>query len=237
MIESELNDRIAVVTGASSGIGAAIARTLSAAGATVVLVARREHELMQLAGELPGDSLTIPCDVSVEHDAAEIARLTLAAFGRIDILINNAGVGSFAPVVDTTLDDWRRMLDVNVTGSFLCARAVLPAMIERGSGTIVNVCSDVSRRVFAGGAAYCASKHAQYAFSLALGAEMRPRGITVGAVLPGMVQTAFAGGDADATDSWSLRPQDVADAVHYMVTRPAHSVIDELTVHPVRQDY
>jgi NADP-dependent 3-hydroxy acid dehydrogenase YdfG len=161
----------------------------------------------------------------------------LERFGRVDVLVNNAGVGSFGHVVETDVADWRRMLDVNVTGSFLCARAVLPGMLERGDGCIVNVCSDVSRRVFPGGAGYCASKFAQYAFSQALSAEVRGSGVRVGAVLPGMVATEFAGGKPAEREAWVLRPHDVAEAVAFMVTRPPHAVVDELTVHPVQQQY
>ncbi|MCW2961381.1 MAG: family oxidoreductase [Thermoleophilia bacterium] len=234
--DQTLHDKIAIVTGASSGIGRSIATQLAGAGARVVVAARRAPELDQLVTELPG-ALAVECDVTSEADVARLVAEVTAAHGRVDVLINNAGVGSFAPVVETTLEDWQRMLDVNLTGSFLCARAVLPAMLERGDGWIVNVCSDVSRRVFAGGGGYCASKYGQYALGLALGAECRPRGVRVGAILPGMVQTEFANGKPDERNDWILQPRDVAEAVLFMVTRPAHAVVDELTIHPVQQEY
>lgn len=236
-MQQPLEQSVAIVTGASSGIGVATARSLVAAGARVVLAARRLEPMDELVAELGERAAAIACDVS---DEAQVARLVDEAndrFGVPTMLVNNAGVGAFAHVVDTTPDDWRRMLDVNLTGSFLCARAVLPGMLERGDGRIVNVCSDVSRRVFAGGAAYCASKFGQYALSLALGAEVRSRGVRVGAVLPGMVASEFAGVPLEEREPWVLRAEDVADAVLFMVTRPPHAVVDELTVHPVLQDY
>lgn len=235
--DTKLAGRVAIVTGASSGIGSAVARQLAGLGARVVLAARRVDRLHEVVAGIDGVAQLVECDVSDEASVTEMVTHVRERLGAPAILVNNAGVGTFASVLDTSLDDWRRMLDVNLTGSFLCARAVLPGMLEQGDGWIVNVCSDVSRRVFAGGAGYCASKFGQYAFSLALGAEVRDGGVRVGAVLPGMVATEFAGGSPEERESWVLRPDDVADAVSYMVTRPPHAVVDELTVHPVRQEY
>jgi NADP-dependent 3-hydroxy acid dehydrogenase YdfG len=236
MHSTSLHGQVVIVTGASSGIGHATALALDAAGASVVLAARRRPQLEQLAASL-ASSLVVECDVTSEASVAELVAAARAEFGRVDGLVNNAGLATFAPLVETSLEDWQRMLDVNVTGSFLCARAVLPELVERGDGWIVNVCSDVSKRVFPGGGGYCASKFAQYALSLALGAEGRPHGVRVGAVLPGMVGTEFAGGKPSERESWVLRPEDVADAIVFMATRPSHAVIDELVVHPVRQEY
>lgn len=232
-----LDGRVAIVTGASSGIGSAVAIHLARLGARVVLAARRPERLREVVDALSGEAEAFECDVRDEQAVERLVSRCVERFGAPDILVNNAGVGSFAAVVDTPLDDWRAMLDVNVTGSFLCARAVLPSMLERGEGWIVNVCSDVSRRTFPGGAGYCASKFAQYAFSQALGAEVRAAGVRVGAVLPGMVSTEFAGGKPAEREPWLLRSEDVAEAVAFMVTRPAHAVVDELVVHPIRQEY
>jgi NADP-dependent 3-hydroxy acid dehydrogenase YdfG len=235
--DTALAGRIAIVTGASSGIGSAVARQLAAGGASVVLAARRVDRLRELAADIEGAAELVECDVCDEESVERMVVHVRERLGAPDLLVNNAGVGSFGHVVDTSLEDWRRMLDVNLTGSFLCARAVLPGMLERGDGCIVNVCSDVSRRVFPGGAGYCASKFGQYAFSQALSAEVRGSGVRVGAVLPGMVATEFAGGKPEEREAWVLRPEDVADAVTFIATRPRHAVVDELTVHPVRQEY
>lgn len=237
MSVDSLDGRVAIVTGASAGIGVAVARALADLGANVVLAARRIDRLETLAAELSTDSIAVACDVSDDAQVDQLVARATERFGRVDLLVNNAGLGSFANVVDTDPEEWRRMFDVNVTGTFLCSRAVLPGMIERGDGCIVNVCSDVSRRTFPGGAAYCASKWAQYAFGQALGAEVREHGIRVGAVLPGMVATEFNGAKPEDRLDWVLRPEDVADAVAFLATRPAHAVVDELVVHSVRQTY
>lgn len=238
MDSNALAGQIVIVTGASSGIGLATARRLRTAGATVALVARRAQRLDELVEELGSEhARAIACDVTSEAEVARAYEAIVADLGRVDGLVNNAGYGSFAPITETSLDEWQRMLDVNVTGSFLWARAVLPGMIERRDGWIINVCSDVSRRVFPGGAPYCASKHAQYALSLGLNAEARPHGVRVGAVLPGMVATEFANSTPEGHADWELRAEDVAEAVLFMATRPPHAVTDELTVHPMRQDY
>ncbi len=235
---AEQVDTVAIVTGASSGIGEAVARRLAAGGMSVVVAARRVDRIEQLATGLPTESVAVECDVTDDAQVRALVETTLARFGRIDVLVNNAGVGSFAHVVHADVSDLRRMLEVNVVGSFACAQAVLPGMLERGGGVVVNVCSDVSRRTFPGGAAYCASKWAQFAFGQALGAEVRPHGVRVCQVLPGMVATEFNGGKPAERESWVLRPEDVAEAVWFAaVDQPAHAVVDELVVHPVRQDY
>ena len=237
MSAHSLAGQVAIVTGASAGIGVAVAHALADAGAHVVLAARRAERLEALAEALATQSIAVSCDVSDDVQVDQLVARAIERFGRVDLLVNNAGIGSFAHVVDTDPAAWRGMLDVNVTGTFLCSRAVLPGMLERGAGCIVNVCSDVSRRTFPGGAAYCASKWAQFAFGQALGAEVREHGIRVGSVLPGMVATEFNGGKPDDRLDWVLRPEDVADAVVFMATRPAHAVVDELVVHPVQQVY
>lgn len=237
MDPAPLAGQVAIITGASSGIGRAIAVALSEAGASVVLGARRTAELEAVGERLAGRYVVVRCDVTVSDDVAALVARAHEDFGQVDGLVNNAGMGCFAPITEMDPSDWRQMLEVNATGSFLCARAVLPSMFERGDGWIVNVCSDVSKRVFAGGGAYCASKYAQYALSLTLGKECRPRGVRVGAVLPGIVGTEFAGGKPREHSSWVLQPEDVADAVVFMATRPPHLVVDELTVHPVQQEF
>ena len=236
MGQNFLTGQVVIVTGASSGIGHATARAMDAAGAKVVLAARRVDRISELARSMPR-AVAVGCDVTSERDVAQLVSVAHEAFGQVGGLVNNAGYASFAPLHETTPDEWRRMLDVNVTGSFLCAHAVLGEMRERGSGWIINVCSDVSRRVFPRGGAYCASKHAQLALSHALGVEGRPHGVRVGAVLPGMVATEFAGAKLEQRQDWELRAEDVANAIVYMASRPGHAVVDELTVHPVRQDY
>jgi NADP-dependent 3-hydroxy acid dehydrogenase YdfG len=167
---------------------------------------------------------------------ATVARFK-RAFGGIDILINNAGVGTFAPVDQISFPDWESMLSTNVTGTFLLCKECVPLMKE-GGGHIVTIASDVSRRTFAGGGGYCATKYAQEALCLSLRKEVRQFGIKVTVVYPGLIDTDFhATPEGDPSHSSWLKADDVADAVRYIVDAPAHVVIDEVVLHPLSQDY
>jgi NAD(P)-dependent dehydrogenase (short-subunit alcohol dehydrogenase family) len=206
----ELAGRTAVVTGAGRGIGRAVARGLAEAGAAVVVAARTGREIEAVAAELSGEghrALAVRCDVtdpaSVERLAEEASRLAddasrsadgagrLAdgAGGTVDILVNNAGAAHSAPVHKTELEDWNRMLAVNATGAFLCTRALLPGMMERGWGRIVNVASVAGLTGARYISAYAASKHAAIGLTRCTAAETAARGVTVNAVCPGYVDT------------------------------------------------
>lgn len=183
---------VAIVTGAARGIGRAIAEALAAEGARVVVADRDGDGAAQVADALTaagGRALGLCVDVAVEEDAQRLADDTLAAFGTVDVLVNNAGVASAAPLVDTDLDEWNRVLAVDLTGVFLCSRAVAPAMIAQGSGRIVNVGSQLGLRGAPNLAAYCAAKAGVHGLTKALARELAPHGITVNAVAPGPVDT------------------------------------------------
>lgn len=182
----------AIVTGAARGIGRGIARALAEAGAHVVVADRDGEGAERVAAELSTggtESLGLRVDVSVEDDARRLADEALAAFGRIDVLVNNAGVASAAPLVETTIDEWNRVLAVDLTGVFLCSRAVAPAMIVQGSGVIVNVGSQLGLRGAPNLAAYCAAKAGVHGLTKALARELAPHGIRVNAIAPGPVDT------------------------------------------------
>ncbi|GIM46321.1 clavaldehyde dehydrogenase [Collibacillus ludicampi] len=237
-----LKNQVVVITGASRGIGEDIALLFAKEGAKLVLVARNPEDLERIRGKAlqsgAEDVLTVTADVSREDEVDVMAEVALARFGSIDILVNNAGVGFFKPVTETTLEEWKAMFDVNVTGVFLCTKAVLPAMMEKGSGHIITVSSDVGRRTIANGAGYCATKFAVQAFTEALRKEIREKGIRVSNVLPGMTDTYFAGsmrGIPEKKD-W-LKGEDVARAVLYIASQPAGVVVDDVTIHPMIQDY
>lgn len=192
----ELAGRTAVVTGAGRGIGQAVARSLAEAGAAVVVAARTGREIEAVAAEISGEghrALAVRCDVtdpaSVERLAEEASRLAEDAGGTVDILVNNAGAAHSAPVHKTELEDWNRMLAVNATGTFLCTRALLPGMMERGWGRIVNVASVAGLTGARYIAAYAASKHAVIGLTRCTAAETAARGVTVNAVCPGYVDT------------------------------------------------
>ncbi len=183
---------VAIVTGAARGIGRAIAEALAAEGARVVVADRDGDGAAQVADALTAAgarALGLCVDVAVEEDAQRLADETLAAFGTVDVLVNNAGVASAAPLVDTDLDEWNRVLAVDLTGVFLCSRAVAPAMIAQGSGRIVNVGSQLGLRGAPNLAAYCAAKAGVHGLTKALARELAPHGITVNAVAPGPVDT------------------------------------------------
>jgi NAD(P)-dependent dehydrogenase (short-subunit alcohol dehydrogenase family) len=193
---STLDGRHAAVTGGGRGIGAAIATALAAEGAMLTLMGRNEVLLRERAAALP-IAQAIRCDVTDEIGVAEAFTEATRAFGPVAILVNNAGVAESAPLLRTSLELFRRMLDVNLIGTFLCSRAVLPDMLEAGFGRIVNVASIAGLRGAAYVSAYCAAKHGVVGLTRALALETATRGITVNAVCPGytdtdMVQDAIA---------------------------------------------
>lgn len=237
----KLENKVAIITGASRGIGESIALALAKEGVDLALFARTDEDLSKVADEVRHtgrNCLTITGDVSQAGDVANAIEQTLEHFGKIDILINNAGIGLFKPVKDTTLDEWQRVLDVNLTGTFLFSKAVLPAMIERGQGQIVNISSDIGKRTIPKAAAYCASKYGVQAFTEVLSKEVRKLGIKVGSILPGMTDTYFNNTERGIPEkeSW-LKGEDIGAAVVYMCSAPRHALVDEVLVHPIIQEY
>ncbi|WP_460849693.1 SDR family NAD(P)-dependent oxidoreductase [Nocardioides ultimimeridianus] len=232
----------AVVTGASSGIGAATARRLAAEGYDVICAARRTDRIEALAEEIGGRA--IACDVTVE---ADVARLTDAVGPELNVLVNNAG-GAFglSPVAEADVDEWRRMYEVNVLGLMRVTRALLPALIASGDGLILNVGSTAGRGVYEGGGGYTAAKHGTKAVTQTLRLELFDQPVRISEVAPGMVHTdEFAlvrfGGDQERADAVyrgvaePLVAEDVADAIAWIATRPAHVNIDELVIKPRAQ--
>ncbi|KRC51381.1 oxidoreductase [Nocardioides sp. Root79] len=237
-----MSARIAVVTGASSGIGAATARHLAREGFTVVCAARRADRVEALAAEIGGRA--VACDVT---DAAQVAALAEAVGPRLDVLVNNAGGAfGFSPVAEADADEWRRMYDVNVLGVLLVTQALLPALVASGAGVIVNVGSTAGRLVYEGGAGYTAAKHGTRAVTQTLRLELFDQPVRVCEVAPGMVQTdefslvRFGGDQARADAVYAGVPDplvadDVADAITWVATRPPHVNIDELVIKPRAQ--
>ncbi|RSK37620.1 SDR family oxidoreductase [Hymenobacter metallilatus] len=234
---TDLTDKVAIVTGASRGIGRAIALLLAMQGAKVVAVARTAEELEELNSKTQG--LAIPADVADEEDAAHIVAETLSYFGRLDILVCNAGVGSFNLLEHFDAAEWDRIFDVNVKGTFLLCKAVVPHFKAQGHGHIVGITSDVSKRTFEHGTAYGASKYAQDALLSSLRKEVRPHGVKVSTIYPGLVDTYFNDsrpGSLEA-EKTHLKPSDVAQAVRYVLEAPTHVVVDELMLHPMTQEW
>jgi NADP-dependent 3-hydroxy acid dehydrogenase YdfG len=235
-----ITNKVVLLTGASKGIGRELALALANLGNHLGLVARSEAELTSLQTECQDKG--VKCFIFVGNVADEALSTNavstlLAEFGRIDFMINNAGYGIFGPTESYSAAQWSDMYDTNVKGTFLFSKAVLESMKAAGSGHIINVASDVAKRVFDGGALYCSSKFAQDAFSAALRKEVRKNGIKVSVVYSGLVDTPFHGEQgSEGKEGW-LTGKDMADAIIYMMQQPKHVVIDELMIHPLNQDY
>jgi len=245
---SRLQDSVVIVTGASSGIGRATAHMLADAGATVVLAARREERLRDLQGEideLGGRTLVVPTDVTDRAAVEHLATRTKDEFGRIDVLVNNAGIMPLSYMKNLHVDEWLKMVDVNVNGVLHGIAAVLPTMLEQERGHIVNVSSVAGRKVFPGGAVYCGTKFAVGAISEGLRAELAPTfGIRVTTIEPGAVATELAQSISDeefmedSEGGWDfelLQSEDIAAAIHYALDAPQHVDVSEVLVMPTGQ--
>ena len=248
-MSQRLDSRIALVTGASSGIGEATAIALAEAGAKVAIAARRKDRLDELAkklAKLGADPLVLPADLLDENEAQRIVGDTEAHYGRLDILVNNAGVMYLEPVADADLGRWRRMLELNVLSMIASTQAALRGMRARREGDIVNIASTAGRIANPNAAAYSATKFGVVAFSEALRREVYRDHVRVSVVEPGVVATELRDhiGDAavkDALNAWAdgmrqLQAVDVAEAIRFCVTRPAHVCINEVLMRPTDQD-
>ena len=229
-----LSGKVAVITGGSKGIGKAIAFGLAAAGAKVVLAARTPAPLEQVAAGLReggAEALAVPTDVT---DAAAVQRLvqkTLDVYQRLDILINNAGIGRFGTVVDFTPSDWDAVLNSNLKAIYLCTQSALSPMLAQGGGQIVNVLSIAAKVPFAASSAYCAAKAGALAFTKVLANEVRQQNIRVTAVLPGSVHTPFWDDIPQHPDfEQMLKPDHVADTVVSVCQQPSGMVTEEIVV-------
>jgi NADP-dependent 3-hydroxy acid dehydrogenase YdfG len=249
-----LNDTVALVTGASSGIGAAAAVSLASLGAKVALVARRTDRLEELAGRVRADGATaivITADVTKQADADRAVEQTLGELGRLDTLVNNAGVMLLGPVLDAPVDEWERMVQLNVLGLLYCTHAALPHLLRaaedspRRVADLVNISSVAGRETRNGSGVYEATKHAVGAFSDALRKEITTRHVRVSLVEPGAVDTELASHNRPEMKAAiekrflgreRLRAEDIADAIAYIVCRPRHVAINELLVRPTEQE-
>ena len=244
-----LDGRVGIITGASSGIGRAVARALAAEGAAVVLGARRIERLEAVVCEVcgaGGRALAVHTDVTCLEDVRAMVAAARTTFGRVDILVNNAGIMPLSPLAEGRVEDWTRMVEVNVNGVLHGIAAVLPVMLEQGTGHIVNVGSVAGRRPFPGGTVYAATKFAvrclSWGLHLELGAE---HGIRATDIQPGYVETELINTmpDAEAREEWAqrwadkraLHVDDVARAVLYAVTAPPHVAVSEVLVRPLDQ--
>jgi NAD(P)-dependent dehydrogenase (short-subunit alcohol dehydrogenase family) len=231
-----LQGQVALVTGASRGIGRAIALRLARAGAGLAVAARSEHDLsivgekIQQAG---ADVLALPTDVTNDQQCETLVSTTLARFGRIDLLVNNAGGGPpRTPIVKARIADWQWTLRVNLWAAMVLTKLVVPSMIERRSGTIINICSLAGLSGKAGEAAYAAAKFGLRGFSQSLFEEVREYGIKVATICPGYVDTALIPPNKRVDRSKMLRPDDVAEAAYGVAMSSSHCCPLEIVLHP-----
>jgi short-subunit dehydrogenase len=229
--------RVVVVTGASSGLGAASARAFARRGDAVVVTARREERLQALAEEIVaegGKAVWLAGDASMEATAEAVVKLALEQFGRVDVLVNNAGQGSYQSLLDTTAAQYDEMMAANVRSGFVFARAVVPGMIAQGNGVILFVSSIAGLAGAANEAVYCASKFAQVGMAQALDAELRPKGIKVEVICPGGMKTEFAVGhgrtEESVAQSRMMEPSEVAETVVFACSLPSNVRVPSMIV-------
>jgi NADP-dependent 3-hydroxy acid dehydrogenase YdfG len=250
--EHVLEGTVALVTGASSGIGAATAAALADQGAAVALAARREDRLQAVAAGIKdqgGTALVLECDITDERQAAAAVERTVAELGRLDTLINNAGVMLLGPIVDAPLAEWQQMVQLNVLGLLYCAHAALPHLLRaaddgpRQVADMVNISSVAGRVARYGNGVYSLTKHGIGAFSEALRQEVTKRYVRVSLVEPGATDTELASHNRPEVLQ-SIRSQfgqtmeagDIAGAITYIVTRPRHVTVNEMLIRPTEQE-
>ena len=237
-----LEGRIALVTGGTRGIGRSISEKLLEAQATVVICARSEADVRRAveemaAGSAPERVTGRACDVGRYEDVAALFRFIRQRFARLDILVNNAGVGLFQPVDRMTPQDWRRVIETNLSGVFYCTREAVPLMREQGAGDIINIGSLAGKNAMAGGAAYNASKFGLIGLSEASMLDLRYDNIRVSYVMPGSVATEFAGPSgalAGRDEEWKISPGDIAETVLHILQLPARTLASRVEIRPTR---
>ncbi|SIS39623.1 NADP-dependent 3-hydroxy acid dehydrogenase YdfG [Zobellia uliginosa] len=240
-------NKTVLITGATSGIGRATAILFAVQGFRLVLCGRRQERLDALEVELGKNCEvhTLNFDVRDKDAVFEAIGSLPKEFSQIDILVNNAGnAHGLDPIDEGNIDDWDAMIDINVKGLLYVSKAIIPNMVERRSGHIINIGSTAGKEVYPKGNVYCASKHAVDALTKGMRMDLNPYGIKVGSINPGAVETEFSNvrfkGDDDKADSVyegfdPLLPQDIAEIIHFVVTRPYHVNIADLVVMPTAQ--
>ena len=232
-----LAGRAAVVTGGSRGIGLATAAALRAAGADVLVCGRSRTALDRAGAHIAegpglGRAETLVADIRRHDEAERLVAAAVERLGGLDVLVNNAGVGHFAPIGELAVDAWRETIETNLSGVFYCCHAAVPVMKRAGGGWIINVSSLAGKHPFAGGVAYCTSKAGLNALTESLMQDVRGDGIRVSCVLPGSVNTEFGGGRRSPDMDWKLAAADVARAVVDLLRHPARSLPSRVELRP-----
>jgi 3-oxoacyl-[acyl-carrier protein] reductase len=230
----DLNNKYVLVTGSSMGIGRAISRALADKGAFVILTARTENLLSEVKKEIVssgGRAEFIVCDLTKEEEISGLFKKIKKDFGRLDILINNAGIARGGSIVDCQIEDFDRLININLRAPFICCQQALKIMIPAGSGYIINISSVVGIKGYPYQAAYSASKHGVAGLTKAIAAEVQEHGIRVSMILPGGVDTALVGNTRpDLDKSILLKPEDIANTVLYLLSLPERAMVDQIYI-------
>lgn len=233
-MRNSLKDKTALVTGGTRGIGRSTVERLLQEGLSVAFCARSEDSVLRAVDELSekfkGKVFGRKCDVSQYEEVRDLFSFVEEKMGRLDVLVNNAGMGIFAPVEQLSPDQWRRMIDLNLSGVFYCCREAIPRMKAIGGGTIINIGSLAGKNAFAGGAGYNASKFGLSGFTEAMMLDHRMDDIRVSDIMPGSVDTRFSSGPA----SWKIPPEDIAELVVTLVEWPQRSLVSHVEIRPLK---
>ncbi len=244
-----IKDKVIVITGASSGIGNSTAKVLASKGAKLAVGARRTDRLEKLQEEITkqgGEIIISKLDVTQKADCDSLVNQAIEKWGKVDVLINNAGLMPLSFVKNLKVEEWERMVDVNFKGVLFCTAAVLPNMLDNGTGHIINISSVAGRIVFPAGSVYCATKHAVTAFSEGLRQELSPRkNIRVTSIEPGVVETELNQTITDESltkflentkNMEGLKAEDISNAIVFAIDAPNHVNVNEILVRPTMQD-
>lgn len=229
---SELNNKVAVITGAGSGIGEAIAKALSQHGVNIALAGRNEEKLQIVAQQLETETKVIPTDVTQKDSVDQMLQVVKGHYGKVDIVVNSAGQSLSSKITDYDVEQWDTMIDVNLKGTLYVLQAALPHLLNQSSGHIINIASISGFEVTKTNAVYSATKTAIHTITQALEKELARTGVKVTSVSSGMVETPMTEGN-DFGGLKKLDTRDIADAVVYALTQPSHVNVNEVTVRPV----
>ncbi len=229
-----LTGKVAIVTGSTKGIGLAIAERMINEGASVVVSARTEADVTRVADRLGDNAMGVACDVADPESCQRLIDQTVQRFGRIDVLVNNAGLGVFKSISEMSVEEWRLQIDVNLGGVFYCSKAALPHLSESGDGFIINIGSLASRNTFAKGTGYNASKFGLLGMSEAMMLDVRYQDVRVSIVMPGSVNTPFNNHEQVAERGWKLEADDCALAVMQLLEYPKEAHVSRIEMRPAQ---
>jgi short-subunit dehydrogenase len=232
-----LNGKVALVTGAGRGIGKAIAVSLAKSGCRLILAARTREQLDDVAKTIGNEAVVIPTDLTRDDELDHLVEQSSKTWGSVDILINNAGWGKRAPVIRANVEDWDQTLRLNLRAPMILAQKLLPAMVAKGEGAVINIGSVSGKTGEANGAAYSASKFGLIGFTQSLYEEVREHGIKVSVILPGFVDTPLIPPNRQLDRGKMIRAEDIAQAVHYILSSSATCCPLEIAVRPQRSPY